>query len=98
MRQILHLEKVGIHDNFFDLGGHSLLVLRVKAALDKELTRSISVVDLFQFPTIHTLATFLEEDSGKQTSSTLDVEEKMRKRHEGKNRLKRLSRQRINPQ
>ncbi|MEU4563474.1 amino acid adenylation domain-containing protein [Actinoplanes sp. NPDC023936] len=43
-------------DNFFDLGGHSFLALRVRAELTERLGIEIGVVDLFQFPTVASLA------------------------------------------
>ncbi len=55
-QDVLHLDKVGIHDNFFDLGGHSLLMLQVNHKLRTILQRDISVVTLFQNPTIYRLA------------------------------------------
>ncbi|MFE1744005.1 amino acid adenylation domain-containing protein [Coleofasciculus sp. H7-2] len=58
---VLNLEKVGIHDNFFDIGGHSLLMLRVNHKLQTVLNREISVVTLFQNPTIYSLAQYLSQ-------------------------------------
>ena len=51
---------VGVTDNFFDLGGHSLLMLRVHARLCDKLKRVIPVVKLFQHPTIRAIALFLD--------------------------------------
>ena len=51
---------VGIDENFFDLGGHSLLLIRVHALLCRELARELSVVDVFSNPTIRKLASALE--------------------------------------
>ena len=47
---------VGMNDNFFDLGAHSLTVAEVQAKLQEALGREISIVDLFQFSTVATLA------------------------------------------
>ncbi len=60
--QILGLEKVGIHDNFFDIGGNSLLVIQVHNQLQQILKRDISVVDLFRYTTINALAEYLAID------------------------------------
>ena len=60
-QQILQLEKVGTNDNFFDIGGHSLLMVRAHAELQEIFGQSLSIVELFQYPTIHTLAIFLTE-------------------------------------
>lgn len=48
--------EVSTTENFFDLGGHSLLMLRVHARLVEQLRREIPVVTLFQHPTIRALA------------------------------------------
>jgi len=58
-QDLLQLQQVGVHDNFFDLGGHSLLLLKVQNRLQSLLGRALSVVTLFQYPTIHGLATHL---------------------------------------
>jgi amino acid adenylation domain-containing protein len=55
-RELLRLEDVGVNDNFFDLGGHSLLILKLQSRLRQALQVEFSVVDLFQFPTIDSLA------------------------------------------
>ncbi|MCP4687229.1 MAG: amino acid adenylation domain-containing protein, partial [Desulfobacterales bacterium] len=57
--EALGLDKVGVHDNFFDLGGHSLLLEPVIAKLKKRLGRAPALVEMFQHPTIHTLAGLL---------------------------------------
>jgi amino acid adenylation domain-containing protein len=58
-RELLRVERVGVNDAFFDLGGHSLLVVQLHAKLRKALGREFSVVDLFQYPTITAFASFL---------------------------------------
>jgi amino acid adenylation domain-containing protein len=57
---------VGINDNFFDLGAHSLTVAEVQAKLQTELGREISILDLFQYSTVSALAKHL---AGTQSSS-----------------------------
>ncbi|MBV9787436.1 MAG: amino acid adenylation domain-containing protein [Chloroflexi bacterium] len=72
-QEVLHRSQVGIHDNFFDLGGHSLLIVQVQAKLQAALNRPIAVVDLFKYPTIQLLATYLDAASGepvRQSSET----------------------------
>ncbi|NJP19916.1 MAG: amino acid adenylation domain-containing protein [Hydrococcus sp. CRU_1_1] len=62
-QEVLNLEKVGINDNFFDLGGHSLLLVRVNHKLNTVLNRNLSVVEMFQNPTISALARYLTQKS-----------------------------------
>ncbi|MBK9945444.1 MAG: AMP-binding protein [Kouleothrix sp.] len=57
----LRLEQVGIHDNFFDLGGQSLLMTQVQGKLRATLQRDISMVDMFKYPTISALAAYLSQ-------------------------------------
>ncbi|MBD0319648.1 MAG: LLM class flavin-dependent oxidoreductase, partial [Gemmatimonadetes bacterium] len=53
--EVLGVERVGIRDNFFDLGGHSLLTVRVHSRLRATVARNVTITDLFRFPTIQTL-------------------------------------------
>jgi amino acid adenylation domain-containing protein len=58
-RAVLRLDQVGIDDNFFDLGGHSLLLVQVQAKLRSALDRDIAIVEMFQYPTIRSMAAHL---------------------------------------
>lgn len=60
-REVLKRERIGRHDNFFDLGGHSLLLVQVQSRLTRKLARNIALVELFQYPTVSALAEFLGE-------------------------------------
>jgi acyl carrier protein len=55
-QEVLNLPRVGRRDNFFDLGGHSLLTVQVHARLRKELGLDLPLTDLFRFPTVQRLA------------------------------------------
>ena len=48
-----------MNDNFFDLGGHSLQVVQVQAKLRESLGIDLPVIELFEFPTIRSLASHL---------------------------------------
>ncbi|MER6071757.1 amino acid adenylation domain-containing protein [Streptomyces sp. NPDC001817] len=58
-REVLAAEHVGVDDNFFEMGGHSLLVVRVQSRLTETLGRPVPVVDLFRYPTVRSLARHL---------------------------------------
>ena len=62
-KKALGLTEVGVHDNFFDLGGHSLLMAQVHDRLKETLGRDLSMVDLFRFPQVAALAKYLETDT-----------------------------------
>lgn len=61
-QEVLGIDKAGINDNFFDLGGHSLLMTQVNSKLIKLLNREITMIDMFKYPTISALASFLSDD------------------------------------
>jgi len=57
---VLDVERVGVEDNFFDVGGNSLLLTEIAARLCATLEREIPIVDLFEHPTVALLAVHLE--------------------------------------
>lgn len=58
---LLHLEKVGVNDNFFDLGGHSLLMVQVNSKLREIFDQDLSIIEMFQNPTIKSLAQYISQ-------------------------------------
>jgi amino acid adenylation domain-containing protein len=70
-REALGVERVGVEDNFFDLGGHSLLLARVHRRIEEALGRELSLVDLFKYPTVAALARFLggEAEAGGESAA-----------------------------
>jgi acyl carrier protein len=60
-REILRVERVGADDNFFDLGGHSLLVVQLQSKLRDRFHREVSLMELFRRPTVGALATYLSD-------------------------------------
>jgi amino acid adenylation domain-containing protein len=62
-QEVLQLEAVGIHDNFFDLGGNSLLLLQSCSKLAEAFGVELSIGELFQYPTIYALAQHLSQTS-----------------------------------
>jgi amino acid adenylation domain-containing protein len=57
--EILQLDQVGVEDNFFDLGGNSLLGLRVIAQIQERFKLKVSVVRLYQYSTIRSMGQYL---------------------------------------
>jgi acyl carrier protein len=57
--EALGVRQIPLTENFFDLGAHSLLIAEIHSRLQEKLAREISLVDLFEFPTIASLARHL---------------------------------------
>jgi acyl carrier protein len=62
-QRLLNVNQVGLNDNFFDLGGHSLLTVQAHRQLKAVVDREISITDMFRFPTIRSLVAYLSEDT-----------------------------------
>src|SRR5262249_48434731 len=58
--EVLHLEKIGIHQNFFNSGGHSLLATQAMARMRTVFERDLPLHLIFQYPTIAGLARAVE--------------------------------------
>jgi acyl carrier protein len=88
-QQVLHLDRVGAQDNFFDLGGHSLLLVEVQNKAQEALERDVSLIDLFQYPTISSLAKYLSQQHAEGPTFQ-DVQDRVRNRREVRSRRKQL--------
>jgi len=64
--ELLKLDKVGIHDDFFALGGHSMLAVQMVSQLRKRAAIEIELRNLFSYPALGALAAFV--DSNKTAS------------------------------
>jgi aryl carrier-like protein len=67
-QEALQVDRVGIQDNFFDLGGYSMLMVKVHQQLNASLGESLSLVELFQYPTIQELAKRLSAGADMQSA------------------------------
>jgi acyl transferase domain-containing protein/acyl carrier protein len=86
-QQVLGIEKVGIHDNFFDLGGNSLLAVYVIARLRNAFPVEFPMASLFERPTVHLLSEMILE-GGKVAPSFEESSRRGLKRKE--RRLQRM--------
>ncbi|MCC5795655.1 MAG: amino acid adenylation domain-containing protein [Chromatiales bacterium] len=78
-RQVLRLDSVGVEDSFFDLGGSSGLVLELVVLLGRELGREVSVLSIFEYPTIRALAGHLDGVTANSVDSAKDRGEMTRR-------------------
>jgi acyl carrier protein len=63
-QEALGVERIGVNDNFFDAGGHSLLMVQVHNKLTELFEKKISIVEMFAKPTISALAEYFSETNG----------------------------------
>ena len=90
-QEALRVEKVGAHDNFFELGGHSLLMAQVHSRLVAALGRQISMVEMFQHPTVSALAKHLSEER-QAPRSLRDAQQRAARQKEALGRQRRTGR------
>ncbi|MGZ8530570.1 MAG: phosphopantetheine-binding protein, partial [Candidatus Binatia bacterium] len=64
-QDVLRIDKIGIDDNFFDLGGNSLRLAEVNLKLRTVFEKDISLVEMFALPTVRTLAGYFTQPEGK---------------------------------
>ena len=84
--QVLGLERVGVHDNFFDLGGHSLLLMQLHGKLKEKFQTDISLVELFEYSTVYAQAKRLSKQES-EAAETAREEEQAQKLRIGRQRL-----------
>ncbi|MCP5061068.1 MAG: amino acid adenylation domain-containing protein, partial [Ignavibacteriae bacterium] len=73
-KQLLGLEKISITDNFFEIGGHSLLAIQLIGKIDFEFNIELEMVQLFQEPTIASLSSeILRENTQVEDTSKVLV-------------------------
>jgi amino acid adenylation domain-containing protein len=60
-QDVLGVSTVGVFDNFFDLGGHSLLLVKAHTKLRDVVSKNISILDMFRYPTIDALSKFVSQ-------------------------------------
>lgn len=99
-QEVLNLEKVGVNDNFFDLGGHSLLVSKTHVRLQEVIGRELSLVELFRYPTIRALADYLRRDqrNGATLQKSVDRANKQKEAVARQSeRLRAIAQNRVSP-
>lgn len=74
LEELLNREKLGVEDNFFDLGADSLTVVKAYNRLRGELQREFPLVALFRHPTISLLAAYLNQEGDERGSLSASQE------------------------
>jgi len=73
-QELLRVEKVGLHDNFFDLGGHSLLMTQVISRVREAFQVELPIRTFFESPTVAALARVIEEKLVEEIQQLSDDE------------------------
>ena len=68
--QVLKIDRVGIHDNFFDLGGHSLLTVRLSSEIAKAFKQNHPINFIYQNPTVQEMAAILRQGAVSHAGGT----------------------------
>jgi acyl carrier protein len=77
-KRVLGIPELGIDDNFFDLGGHSLLMVRTHREIEEEFQIIIPLIKLLEHPTVRALAAYIR--GSVQNDSSGELEERANKR------------------
>jgi amino acid adenylation domain-containing protein len=97
-REILGVDRVGRNDNFFDLGGHSLLMVPLRSRLQERFQREIPMLAMFRYATVGAMAAHLQNAQNAQNAEAESLEMVRRARREGlqlgRDRLQQRLRQR----
>ncbi|HEX6904704.1 MAG TPA: amino acid adenylation domain-containing protein [Thermoanaerobaculia bacterium] len=88
-REVLGVERVGVHDNFFETGGSSLLIVKLHARLKETLGLDVPVMELFRYTTVDSLARKLaEEEPAAQEAKSGEIRERAKTRQDALRQLR----------
>lgn len=90
--ELLGVSRVGRDNNFFDLGGHSLLLMRVRNRLEQAFARQLPVVEMFRHPTVRSLAEYMTDHEAEATTLARNREQIARYKESAQRRLQRRKR------
>jgi Phosphopantetheine attachment site len=75
------VDEVGVDDNFFDLGGHSLSMIHAHSKMRAASGREFPIIKLFELPTVRSIAEHLSREAGESPANS-DNAERARARRE----------------
>jgi acyl transferase domain-containing protein/acyl-CoA synthetase (AMP-forming)/AMP-acid ligase II/acyl carrier protein len=81
-KEVLGLEQIGVQDNLFDLGGDSLLLTGMHIKLQQQFGPRITLVEMFNYPTIQALAKFISRSSGGNVGGRTSEHQTRRKQRD----------------
>lgn len=84
---VLQFEQIGLHDNFFDLGGHSLLLFQVYSKLRDRFDQQFSITDLFKYPTVSALANYFTAGPAHEATALQNVRDRVQKHRQSFSRI-----------
>jgi len=70
-RTVLKLKSIGVEDNFFDVGGHSLLAVQIITRIERLTGKKFPITILFEYPTIRSLNDFIQNDAAQTSWKSL---------------------------
>ncbi|MBE7384657.1 MAG: amino acid adenylation domain-containing protein [Leptolyngbya sp. SIO1E4] len=73
-KEMLQIEKVGINDNFFSIGGNSLLLIKIQAKLNEVFRKELLIIEFFKYPTIKELAQYITNKSDFEKTESASSE------------------------
>src|SRR3989339_296786 len=79
-QEVLNIKKIGLNDNFFNLGGHSLKAIQVLAILNKEFDIDLGLKELFKYPILNELSKEVEKEANKENKKTAVIIPKTKKK------------------
>lgn len=80
-QQVLGLEQIGVNENFFDLGGHSISMVQAHVKLREVVKSEITLIDMFRFPTVGALASYIHSKL-EPTSAVSNADDRVARRIE----------------
>ena len=89
---MLGIDQVGIRDNFFDIGGTSLLSVKIISKIREILNIDVPIVRIYHYPTIELMASFISR--GKQTGAYAEAMDRAQKQRTALARRKQAIRRR----
>jgi acyl carrier protein len=88
-QRVLRVERIGLDDNFFDLGGHSLLLIQVHTALQDETARTIPMLELLRRPTVREVCAYWSDNDRERALSRSASDRGQLRRHSVRRRRNR---------